>query len=48
MFLTEEEAEMLAGQKGPAVKKAMEILVALGEGFGANFKFNYKNYSRYE
>ena len=35
MFLTEEEAEMLAGQKGPAVKKAMEILVALGEGFGA-------------
>lgn len=35
MFLTEEEQKMLNGEKGPAVKKAMEILVALGEGFGA-------------
>lgn len=35
MFLTDEEAAMLSGEKGPAVKKAMEILVALGESFGA-------------
>lgn len=35
MLLTEEETEMLNGDKGPAVKKAMEILVALGESFGA-------------
>lgn len=35
MLLTEEETQMLNGDKGPAVKKAMEILVALGESFGA-------------
>jgi predicted aconitase len=35
MYLTDEEIQMLEGQKGPAVKKAMEILVALGESFGA-------------
>ncbi|WP_291383860.1 MULTISPECIES: aconitase X catalytic domain-containing protein [Achromobacter] len=35
MFLTEEESAMLTGGKGPAVQKAMEILVALGESFGA-------------
>lgn len=35
MFLTEEESVMLAGGKGPAVQNAMEILVALGESFGA-------------
>ncbi|RZT35570.1 aconitase X [Cupriavidus agavae] len=35
MLLTEEETQMLNGNKGPAVKKAMEILVALGESFGA-------------
>jgi predicted aconitase len=35
MFLTDEETTMLNGDKGPAVKKAMEILVALGESFGA-------------
>jgi predicted aconitase len=35
MLLTDEETGMLNGDKGPAVKKAMEILVALGESFGA-------------
>lgn len=35
MFLTDEESAMLSGEKGPAVQKAMEILVALGESFGA-------------
>lgn len=35
MILTDEETAMLNGDKGPAVKKAMEILVALGESFGA-------------
>lgn len=35
MFLTSEEQQMLEGAKGPAIKKAMEILVALGESFGA-------------
>jgi len=35
MYLTEEETRMLNGDRGDAVKKAMEILVALGESFGA-------------
>lgn len=35
MVLTEDETRMLNGDNGPAVKKAMEILVALGESFGA-------------
>lgn len=35
MYLTDEETEMLNGGKGPAVQKAMQILVALGESFGA-------------
>jgi len=35
MKLTSEEQKMLAGKKGNAVKKSMEILVALGEIFGA-------------
>jgi len=35
MVLTDEEQAMLDGDRGPAVRKAMEILVALGESFGA-------------
>lgn len=35
MQLTAEEEAMLAGKRGPAVAKAMEILVALGEIYGA-------------
>ncbi len=35
MHLTNEESEMLSGTKGKAVKKSMEILVALGEIYGA-------------
>ncbi len=35
MRLTEEEQEMLAGKQGEAVRKSMEILVALGEIYGA-------------
>ncbi|MCS4296266.1 putative aconitase [Comamonas sp. BIGb0152] len=35
MHLTEEEQQMLGGAKGTAVQKAMQILVALGEGFDA-------------
>lgn len=35
MFLTDEEKQMLEGAQGPAVQKAMQILVALGESFGA-------------
>jgi predicted aconitase len=35
MKLTQEEQEMLEGKQGKATKKAMEILVALGEIFGA-------------
>lgn len=35
MLLTDDEAAMLDGDEGPAVKQAMEILVALGESFGA-------------
>lgn len=35
MILTEEQKEMLEGRHGNAVKKSMEILVALGNIFGA-------------
>jgi len=35
MELTNEEQQMLNGDKGPAVKKAMDILVALSESFDA-------------
>jgi predicted aconitase len=35
MFLTIEEKEMLNGKQGNAIKKSMEILVALGEIYGA-------------
>lgn len=35
MILTNEEQRMLEGDRGPSVKKAMEILVALGESFEA-------------
>ncbi len=35
MLLTAEEKEMLEGAQGPATQKAMQILVALGEIYGA-------------
>lgn len=35
MLLTDEQQQMLNGDMGPSVKKAMEILVALGGSFGA-------------
>lgn len=35
MFLTKEEERMLKGEQGYSVKKSMEILVALGEIYGA-------------
>jgi len=35
MILTDEQQGMLSGKNGNAVKKSMEILVALGEIFGA-------------
>jgi predicted aconitase len=41
--LTEEETGMLNGDKGPAVSQAMEILVALGESFGARRLLPIKN-----
>jgi predicted aconitase len=43
MILTEEEQQMLNGDQGPAVKKAMEILVALGESFDAKNMLPIKN-----
>ncbi|MBM5805710.1 MAG: DUF521 domain-containing protein [Candidatus Verstraetearchaeota archaeon] len=36
MFLTKDEERMLAGGKGPAVQKAMRLLVALGDVLGAD------------
>ena len=36
MYLTEKEELMLAGEEGYSVRKSMEILVALGEIFGAD------------
>jgi predicted aconitase len=36
MKLNKQEAAMLAGEKGPATKKAMEILTALGKIYGAD------------
>ena len=35
MYLTRKEESMYAGEQGPAVQKSMEILVALGEIYGA-------------
>ena len=35
MYLTKEEQRMLDGEEGYAVRKSMEILVALGNIFGA-------------
>lgn len=35
MYLTKEEEKMLSGEYGPALKKAMELLVGLGDVFGA-------------
>ncbi|MEM2742964.1 MAG: aconitase X catalytic domain-containing protein [Candidatus Methanomethylicaceae archaeon] len=35
MYLTKEEEKMLNGEYGEAIKKAMELLVGLGEVFGA-------------
>ena len=35
MYLTQEEQAMLAGKHGPALQKAMEIVVALGKIYGA-------------
>jgi len=35
MYLTEKEERMLSGEEGYAVKKSMEILVALGDIYGA-------------
>ena len=35
MQLTKEEEKMLNGEQGRAVKKSMEILVALGDIYGA-------------
>jgi len=40
MYLTKNEEKMLEGQEGYAVKKSMEILVALGKIFGANRLIN--------
>jgi predicted aconitase len=36
LHLTAEEQEMLSGEAGPGVRKAMEIVVALGQIYGAN------------
>jgi predicted aconitase len=36
MYLTKEEEKMLTGEEGHAVRKSMEILVALGDIFGAD------------
>ena len=35
MYLTEKEQRMLDGEEGYAVRKSMEILVALGDIYGA-------------
>ena len=36
MFLTKKEEQMLDGKEGYTVKKSMEILVALGNIYGAD------------
>lgn len=35
MYLTKEEEEMAAGKRGPGIRKCMDILIKLGEAFGA-------------
>lgn len=36
LYLTKEEELALSGEYGPALQKAMEILVALGDLYGAD------------
>ncbi len=43
MYLTDEEKSMLAGERGPLVKKCMEVQVALGEIFGAEKMIQIQN-----
>lgn len=43
MQLTQEEQQMLDGSRGTAVQKAMQILVALGEGFEARRLIETRN-----
>jgi len=35
MYLTPEQERMMGGEAGDAVRKSMELLVALGDVFGA-------------
>jgi len=35
MYLTKEEAAMASGKQGPGIKRCMDILIKLGEAFGA-------------
>jgi len=35
MYLTNEEERMLKGEYGPAIQKAMEIIIALGDVYDA-------------
>ena len=35
MFLTDEEKRMLAGDHGPGIQRAMDLLVKLGDSFDA-------------
>lgn len=43
MHLTDQEKKMLDGSYGEPVKKAMQIMVALGEGYGAEKMLKVKN-----
>ncbi|MEM3540357.1 MAG: aconitase X, partial [Thermoplasmata archaeon] len=43
MFLTKEEEKMLNGEMGEAKRKAMEIIVKLGDFFGAENTIDVEN-----
>ena len=36
MYLTPEQERMMGGERGDAVRKSLELLVALGDVFGAS------------
>jgi predicted aconitase len=43
MYLTDKEKDMLAGKEGPLVQKCMEVLVTLGEIYGAEHMIEIHN-----
>ena len=43
MYLTKEEEKMLSGEYGLAIQKAMQLLVAIGDIFEAEYLINIES-----